>query len=73
MSMETALQYAADVSALTLVFGIAEKREFQLFYVLFLPIIWMVVRRIEGVSAGIFVTQLGVILGVRYLPNDRET
>jgi two-component system, LuxR family, sensor kinase FixL len=73
MSMETALQCAAVVCALMLVFGIAEEREFQLFYVLFLPIVWMAVRNgIEGVSAGILVTQLGVILGARFLPNERE-
>ncbi len=73
MSIETALQYAAVVCALMLVFGIAEEREFQLFYVLFLPIVWMAVRnRIEGVSAGIFVTQLGVILGARFFSNERE-
>ncbi len=73
ISMETALQCAAVVCALILVFGIAEEREFQLFYVLFLPIVWMAVRNgTEGVSAGILLTQLGVILGARFLPNERE-
>jgi integral membrane sensor domain MASE1 len=73
MSMETALQFVAVVCALTLVFGIAEEREFQLFYVLFLPIVWMAVRNgTEGVSAGVLLTQLGVILGARFLPNERE-
>jgi signal transduction histidine kinase len=73
MSIETALQCAAVVCALVLVFGLAEEREFQLFYVLFLPIVWMAVRNgIEGVSAGILVTQLGVILGAKFLPNERE-
>jgi hypothetical protein len=38
MSTETALQCAAIVGALVIVFGFAEEREFQLFYVLFLPI-----------------------------------
>ena len=73
MSIETALQCAAVVCALMLVFSIAEEREFQLFYVLFLPIVWMAVRNgTEGVSAGILITQLGVILGARFLPNERE-
>jgi two-component system, LuxR family, sensor kinase FixL len=73
MSMETALQCAAVVCALMLVFGIAEEREFQLFYVLFLPIVWMTVRNgTEGVSAGVLITQLGVILGVTLLPNERK-
>lgn len=74
MSTETALQSAAIVGALVLVFGFAEEREFQLFYVLFLPITWMAVRNgIEGVSAGILITQLGVILGVGlFSPHERE-
>jgi two-component system, LuxR family, sensor kinase FixL len=73
ISIETALQCAAVVGALMLVFSIAEEREFQLFYVLFLPIVWMAVRNgTEGVSAGILITQLGVILGARFLPNERE-
>jgi two-component system, LuxR family, sensor kinase FixL len=73
MSTETALQCAAVVGSLVLVFGIAEEREFQLFYVLFLPIVWMAVRNgAEGASAGILITQLGVILGARFLPDERE-
>ena len=73
MSIETALQCAAVVCALMLVFSIAEEREFQLFYVLFLPIVWMAVRNgTEGVSAGILITQLVGILGARFLPNERE-
>jgi two-component system, LuxR family, sensor kinase FixL len=73
MSTESALQCAAIVCALVLVFGIAEEREFQLFYVLFLPIVWMAVRNgTEGVSAGILITQLGVILGVKFFPDQRE-
>jgi len=52
LSLETVLQCAAVLVALTMVFGLAEEREFQLFYVLFLPIVWMAVRNgIEGASA----------------------
>jgi two-component system, LuxR family, sensor kinase FixL len=73
LSFETALQCAAVLVALTMVFGLAEEREFQLFYVLFLPIVWMAVRDgIEGVSAGILITQIGVILGVACVPGERE-
>jgi two-component system, LuxR family, sensor kinase FixL len=71
MSTETALQCAAIFGALVLVFGFADEREFQLFYVLFLPIVWMAVRNgTEGVSAGILMTQLGVILGVEWFPDE---
>jgi two-component system, LuxR family, sensor kinase FixL len=73
ISIETGLQCTAIVGALVIVFGFAEEREFQLFYVLFLPIIWMAVRNgTEGVSVGILITQLGVILGVALFPSERE-
>ncbi|HEX5212052.1 MAG TPA: MASE1 domain-containing protein [Pseudolabrys sp.] len=69
MSMETALQFAAIIGALALVFGYAREQQFQLFYVLFLPIIWMAVRTgSEGVTIGIVVTQVGLILGVIAFP-----
>src|SRR4029077_15407815 len=73
LSLETVLQCAAVLVALTMVFGLAEEREFQLFYVLFLPIVWMAVRNgVEGASAGILITQIGVILGVAFVPDESE-
>jgi|GEM_PF-647773 len=73
-SAETVLQIAAIIAALALVFGLAQEQQFQLFYLLFLPIIWMAVRAgFEGVSLGIVVTQLGLIIGVelfRHEPGD---
>ena len=72
LSRETALQCAAVACALALVFGLAREQELQLFYVLFLPIIWMAVRNgTEGVSTGILLTQLGVILGTRFVLQDQ--
>jgi two-component system, LuxR family, sensor kinase FixL len=72
LSLETVLQCTAVLVALAMVFGLAEEREFQLFYVLFLPIVWIAVRNgIEGVSAGILITQIGVILGVAFIPEER--
>jgi signal transduction histidine kinase len=69
MTTETLLQFAAIGLALTLVFGLAEEQQFQLFYVLFLPIVWLAVRTgLEGVSVGILVTQLGLILGIQLFP-----
>ena len=62
-SIETALQVAAIIAALVLVFGISHEE--RLFYVLFLPIIWMALRAgFEGVSLGVLITQLGLIVGV---------
>jgi two-component system sensor kinase FixL len=73
MSVETALQVASILAALALVFGYSEAQQFQLFYVLFLPIVWMAVRTgIEGVTVGIMITQLGLILGVQLFPNDAQ-
>jgi two-component system sensor kinase FixL len=73
ISIETGLQCVAIACALVIVFGFAEEREFQLFYVLFLPIVWMAVRNgTEGVSVGILITQLGVIVGVGLFPGERE-
>jgi integral membrane sensor domain MASE1 len=39
LSVETLLQFAAIIGALALMFGFAEEQQFQLFYVLFLPIV----------------------------------
>jgi signal transduction histidine kinase len=69
-SVETILQFVAIFAALMLVFGIADEQQFQLFYVLFLPIVWMAVRTgSEGVSVGLLVTQLGLILCAQFFPS----
>jgi len=65
VSVEFVIQVAAICTALTLIFGIAEERQFQLFYALFLPIVWMAIRGgLEGASVGIFITQIGLIAGI---------
>ena len=59
---EAASQITAIIMALWLLFWGVRSNQFPLFYVLFLPIIWIAVRTgIEGVSTGILVTQLGLI------------
>ena len=56
-----------------MVFRVSQEQEFQLFYVLFIPIVWMAVRNgIEGVAAGVLITQCGLILGVGLLPESKE-
>jgi two-component system sensor kinase FixL len=71
LSVETLLQLTAIIGALALVFGYAKEQQFQLFYVLFLPIVWIAVRAgSEGVIVGILVTQLGLIFGVIFLPGN---
>jgi two-component system sensor kinase FixL len=65
VSVETAAQLAALLVALLVVFGFPQEQHFQLFYILFLPIIWMAVRGgFQGVTVGILVVQLGLIVGV---------
>src|ERR1700722_3261263 len=64
-SVETAAQFAAILVALLLVFNLSQEQELQLFYILFLPIVWLAVRAgLSGVTAGILVAQLGLIVGV---------
>ncbi len=64
-SLESMLQTAAIIAALALIFGLAQEQQFQLFYLLFMPIVWMAVRAgLDGVSFGILVTQIGLIVGV---------
>jgi signal transduction histidine kinase len=70
-SIETALQVAAIIAALVLVFSISQGEQFQLFYVLFLPIIWIALSAgFEGVSLGVLITQLGLIVGVELFRDE---
>ena len=49
---------------------ICGRKQLQLFYVVFLPIIWIAVRTgIEGASIGILITQIGLILGMQLFPD----
>ncbi len=69
MSLETTAQILAMLGMLWLVLRFAQEQQAQFFYILFLPIIWIAVRTgLEGVTAGILVTQLGLIIGVHLLP-----
>jgi signal transduction histidine kinase len=71
VSAETAIQILAVIAAVALVFVYGERYHFQLFYVLFLPIIWMAVRGgLELVTTGILVTQIGLILGIQMLSRE---
>jgi two-component system, LuxR family, sensor kinase FixL len=72
MNRETMLQLIAIVCILFFVFGYAERHHFQLFYALFLPIIWLALRSgLEGVTVGLVVTQLGLIIGVQLAPQEQ--
>lgn len=72
LTFEALLQLASICISLVVVFASAQSRQFQLFYVLFLPIIWIAVRSgLEGVSAGLVLTQIGVIIALQaFAPTD---
>lgn len=70
ISAEAAMQILVVIAALVLAFVHAGRYDFELFYVLFVPIIWMAVRGgLELVAAGVLLTQIGLILGLQILPN----
>ena len=63
---EAAVQLAAVALALWIVFGSGWLEELKLFYVLFLPLIWIAMRRgIEGTVVAIVVIQVGLIVALR--------
>jgi two-component system, LuxR family, sensor kinase FixL len=64
---EIVVQGVSIVAALTLVFSrIVTKHPFRLFYVLFLPLIWIALRRgLAATSWAVLVTQIGLIAGLQ--------
>ena len=71
--LELAAQYAAIVGGLVIVFGIFAEQEFQLFYILFLPIVWMAARGgVDAVDGGILFLQFGWVLGLQLLSAGRQ-
>jgi signal transduction histidine kinase len=71
ITSETLAQVAAILAALILVFLSAEQHRFELFYLLFLPVIWMAVRGgLELVTFGVLLTQIGLILCIQMLPKE---
>lgn len=67
MGPEFMLQGLAIASALWLVFGIERSNQFQYFYVMFLPVLWIALRHgLDGVVIAVFVTQAGMIALIQY-------
>ncbi|HRD76040.1 MAG TPA: MASE1 domain-containing protein, partial [Hyphomicrobiaceae bacterium] len=66
LGWDTAMQVLLLLFCLLLAFGTAQGRQLQLFYLLFLPIIWIAIRAgLEGVTAGLVLTQLGLIVALQ--------
>jgi two-component system, LuxR family, sensor kinase FixL len=71
VSAESLLQFAAILATLTLVYGYWTTQHLQLFYLFLLPIVWIAIRTgIEGVSLAVLTTQLGLIIGLHFFPDD---
>ncbi len=65
ISWEIAGIVLLTVAGLWVVFGFTEAFRFQLFYVLLLPVIWTGIRYgLEGVTFGLVVTQVGLIIAL---------
>jgi PAS domain S-box-containing protein len=72
---EIAAQAASIVSALTLVFSrIVTKHPFRLFYVLFLPLIWIAMRRgLAATSWAVLGIQIGLVVGLQLQDQSEAT
>ncbi len=67
-SLEALLQLAAIGACLAVVFATAHDRQFELFYLMFLPVVWIAVRNgLEGVTVGLMLTQLGLLAALQVL------
>ena len=65
---ETLLQAGAIVTALWVVFGSGLGDELKLFYVLFLPLIWIAMRRgLAGTTAAALLVQIGLIAALLFV------
>ena len=66
VSWEMAMLLVLVLMTLWLVFGFADAYRFQLFYVFFIPVVWTAFRfGLEGVTAGLVVTQIGLIVAIQ--------
>lgn len=71
LSLESLLQFATILATLALVYGYWTTQHLQLFYLFLLPIVWIAIRTgIEGVSLAVLTTQLGLIIGLHFFPDD---
>lgn len=62
LSWEIVILMLLVLAALWIVFGTTHSFRFQLFYVFFIPIVWIAVRfGLEGVTTGLILTQIGLI------------
>jgi two-component system, LuxR family, sensor kinase FixL len=64
---EGVLQGAAIIVSLAFVFGSGIGQELKLFYLLFLPLVWIAMRRgVAGTTAAVLLVQLGLIAALKF-------
>jgi signal transduction histidine kinase len=70
-SWEALVLLVLVLAALWAVFGFANAFRLQLFYLFFLPVVWAAVRfGLEGVTPGLVLTQLGLIIAIHFTRQD---
>lgn len=68
-TVEIVLQVVAVLAAIAIVLGGGDGLREELTYLLFLPIVWIAVRHgLAGVSAGLFVMQIGLLSALHLQP-----
>jgi two-component system sensor kinase FixL len=70
--LEIAAQWLTIGASMALVFGFNHHRTFELFYLLFMPLVWIAARYgLPGASAAVFTIQTGLIAALEF--QDRST
>jgi two-component system sensor kinase FixL len=74
-ALETIAQLVSIAASLVLVFGFNHDRySFQLFYLLFLPVVWIATRRgLGGASWAVLAVQIGLIAALDFQDKSAET
>ena len=66
-SIELAVLVLALAATVAAVFGLSDTFRFKQFYLFFLPVMWTAVRfGLEGVTAGLVLTQIGLMSAMQY-------
>ena len=69
--MESLAQAASLPLSLWMIFGLNLAKSFELFYLIFLPVIWIAVRRgLRGATAAVLFLNTGIVISLRFLPLD---
>jgi integral membrane sensor domain MASE1 len=74
LGTEQLLQVVAIFVTVILFFSAQGSSHLQLFYLLFLPIIWIALRSgLQGVTIGLVITQILLVIGMQFTKEDANT